>query len=80
MTTFDVGSSGRRSPHRGRPAQARGSYAVHPLPALGGVFAYVQRGGEGIGLYFGKSELAVTAAVAEGVLADSFDTDTGANA
>jgi hypothetical protein len=51
----------------GRPSL--GTYSVHPLPALGGVFAYVERDGEGIGLYFGESELAVTAAVAEGVLA-----------
>jgi hypothetical protein len=38
---------------------------------MGGVFAYVERDGEGIGLYFGESEHAVSTAVAEALVADS---------
>lgn len=51
---------------------------MHPLPALGGVFAYVERDGEGIGLYFGESERAVSNAVAEALVADSQDPESQA--
>jgi hypothetical protein len=51
----------------------RTAYSVHPLPAIGGVFAYVERSGEGIGLYFGRTELEVTAKVANALVADAFE-------
>ena len=62
---------GRRAPRQ------PGSYKVHPLPALGGVFAYVEQNGEGIGLYFGETETAVAAAVAEGLVDDAFGFASG---
>ena len=55
------------------PHTNRTAYSVHPLPAIGGVFAYVERSGEGIGLYFGRTELEVTAKVADALVADAFE-------
>jgi hypothetical protein len=40
---------------------------------IGGVFAYVERNGEGIGLYFGRTEREIAAAVADGLVDDAFD-------
>ncbi len=62
---------GRRTPQHPQ------TYSVHPLPALGGVFAYVEQNGEGIGLFFGKSEAAVATAVADGLVADALEFGPG---
>jgi hypothetical protein len=71
MTSFDVHPSGG-GPRRTEAARSGGGpYAVHPLPAMGGVFAYVERNGEGVGLYFGETELAVATAVADAMVSDT---------
>jgi hypothetical protein len=42
---------------------------------MGGVFAYVERDGEGIGLYFGETEHAVSSAVADALVADAVEAE-----
>lgn len=47
------------------PSPAGGSYSLHPLPALDGMFIYVTLNGEAVGSYFGPTEQAATAAAAD---------------
>jgi hypothetical protein len=64
MTDFDErpAQGGEAEGSEGTPPDR---YLMHPLPTLDGVLIYVTRRGEHVGTYFGPTERAAAAAVAE---------------
>lgn len=50
------------------PQPPGGTYSLHPVAALDGVFIYVSLNGETVGYYFGQTEEIAAAAVALDVM------------